>query len=43
MVPVQSTDLVVRLRSWNELVLDVLRRRSGSVVGLLVPRVHVRL
>ena len=43
MVPVQSTDLVVRLRCRNELVLDVLVRRSGSVVALLVPIVHVRL
>ena len=43
MVPVQSTDLVVRLRRRNELVLDVLVRRSGSVVALLVPIVHVRL
>ena len=36
-MPVQSTDLVVRLRCRNELVLDVLVRRSGSVVALPVP------
>ena len=43
MVPVQSIDLVARLRHWNELVLGVLVRRSGSVVALPVPIVHVRL